>query len=178
MTRLVLVFCAAACVLTGCERAMHDMYDQPRYRRMQPAPDLPGGASALPLPDGSVPRAKGPIAATSSARAGLADEDENARAERAEKVPYRIDMPLLTLGRERFTIYCSPCHSPAGDGAPRHYSLRRTPTLFERSRSLVERSRALRAQFEALRKRYRVLQRELVRDGTDAREGSADERSP
>ena len=114
--KLVLLLCAAACVLGGCERAMHDMYDQPRYRRMQPAPDLEGGASVLPLPQGSVPRAKGPLAATSSARVGVAEESETLRAGQAQAMPYRIDMPLLQLGRERFTIYCSPCHSPAGDG--------------------------------------------------------------
>jgi mono/diheme cytochrome c family protein len=112
----VLLLCAAACVLGGCERAMHDMYDQPRYRRMQPAPDLEGGASVLPLQQGSVPRAKGPLAATSSARVGVAEQSETVRAEQAQAMPYRIDMPLLQLGRERFTIYCSPCHSPAGDG--------------------------------------------------------------
>ena len=119
MKRIVLLLFAVACVLTGCERAMQDMYDEPRYRRMQPAPDLPGGASVLPLPKESVPRAKGPVAATSSARMSLAEVNESERAERAEKMPYRIDMPLLKLGRERFTIYCSPCHSPAGDGEGR-----------------------------------------------------------
>jgi mono/diheme cytochrome c family protein len=112
----VLLLCLVATVLGGCERAMQDMYDQPRYRRMQPAPEFADGASVRPLPEGSVPRVKGPLASTSSARVGLSEENANASAERAEKMPYRIDMPLLQLGRERFTIYCSPCHSPAGDG--------------------------------------------------------------
>ncbi len=33
-----------------------------------------------------------------------------------EKAPVQIDMLLLKRGRERFDIYCSPCHSRVGDG--------------------------------------------------------------
>jgi len=32
------------------------------------------------------------------------------------KVPIPVDMLLLQRGRERFDIYCSPCHSRVGDG--------------------------------------------------------------
>ena len=30
--------------------------------------------------------------------------------------PLRIDGALLARGRERFDIYCAPCHSRVGDG--------------------------------------------------------------
>jgi mono/diheme cytochrome c family protein len=33
-----------------------------------------------------------------------------------ETVPIPITAELLARGRERFTIFCSPCHSAAGDG--------------------------------------------------------------
>ena len=33
-----------------------------------------------------------------------------------EENPAKIDMQLLDRGQERFNIYCSPCHSRAGDG--------------------------------------------------------------
>jgi mono/diheme cytochrome c family protein len=31
-------------------------------------------------------------------------------------MPYPVDIQLLRRGQERFSIYCMPCHSPAGDG--------------------------------------------------------------
>ncbi len=36
--------------------------------------------------------------------------------EAADAMPYPITMALLRRGRERFDIYCAPCHSPVGDG--------------------------------------------------------------
>lgn len=83
----------ALCMLGGCERAMHDMYDQPRYKPLAP------GASRLP-PDGTVPRTSG-------------DEE---RAASAASMPYPVTSALLQRGRERYTVYCVPCHSPVGDG--------------------------------------------------------------
>lgn len=102
-------------VLAGCERAMQDMYDQPRYHRMQGAPDQPNRSSVRALPEQSVTRAKGETAMTTSGRdATQAVNDE--RAEAAQTIPYRIDRALLERGRERFGIFCEPCHSPLGDG--------------------------------------------------------------
>jgi mono/diheme cytochrome c family protein len=40
----------------------------------------------------------------------------NSRGEFVADVPVRVTMPLLKRGRERFDVYCSPCHSRAGDG--------------------------------------------------------------
>jgi len=31
-------------------------------------------------------------------------------------MPYPVTRAILERGRERFTIYCQPCHSPVGDG--------------------------------------------------------------
>lgn len=112
----------AACIgaillaLTGCERAMHDMYDQPRYRPLRPAPTLPQGASSQPLPEQSVVRSRGALAATSS---GIEGEDEaiaTARAQGAPTMPYPVTTALVQRGQERYSIYCAPCHSPSGDG--------------------------------------------------------------
>jgi mono/diheme cytochrome c family protein len=33
-----------------------------------------------------------------------------------DKIPVKIDLATLGSGRERFNIYCAPCHSRAGDG--------------------------------------------------------------
>ena len=108
--------CALLSALAGCERAMRDMYDQPRYGPLQRAPSLPGGSASRGLPEDSVVRSKGVLASTSSGRIGAAEALEAARAERAQAMPYAITQDLLRRGHDRFVIYCAPCHSPAGDG--------------------------------------------------------------
>jgi mono/diheme cytochrome c family protein len=41
---------------------------------------------------------------------------KDARGEYVEDNPLEINLQLLQRGRERFDIYCSPCHSRVGDG--------------------------------------------------------------
>jgi mono/diheme cytochrome c family protein len=100
--------------LGGCERAMHDMYRQPRYDRGEPSPLFRDGRADRPPPPGSVPMAMGELAATSSSRRG---QQELAAREAAQAATTpRITPALLRRGQERFDIYCLPCHSPVGDG--------------------------------------------------------------
>jgi mono/diheme cytochrome c family protein len=114
MKKLALI--AALMLLCGCEKLMRDMYDQPRYKPMQESPIFGDGTSARsPLP-GTIAAASGVLAGTSSGRVGAEIEAEAAKAERAQAMPYPITMQLLRRGRERFDIYCAPCHSPVGDG--------------------------------------------------------------
>ncbi len=101
--------------LPGCERAMHNMYDQPRYQGLRESTLFADGASARPRVAGTEPAAQGVIASTSSGRAGTSSADI-AEDERAQVIPYPITAQLLERGRERFGIYCAPCHSPLGDG--------------------------------------------------------------
>ncbi len=102
-------------MLPGCERAMHNMYDQPRYQGLRASTLFADGASARPRVPGTEPVAQGVIASTSSGRAGTSSADI-AEDERAQVIPYPITAQLLERGRERFDIYCAPCHSPLGDG--------------------------------------------------------------
>jgi mono/diheme cytochrome c family protein len=108
--------CCAALALAGCERAMQDMYEQPRYRGMQDAPSLSGRSAVQPLPAKSVERASGELASTSSGRLGEAAAVLSQRAQHAGSIPYPVDYALLERGRDRFSIYCAPCHGLAGDG--------------------------------------------------------------
>jgi mono/diheme cytochrome c family protein len=103
-------------LLAGCEKAKQDMYDQPRYKPMAASGLFADGASARPLPEGSVPHSKGPFAATSSGRFGQAEVLRDQQAEAAPDNPYPVDRQLLQRGRERYSIYCMPCHSALGDG--------------------------------------------------------------
>lgn len=78
-------------LLAGCTG--QDMDDQPRYEALEASTLFEDGASARPLPQGVVAH-------------GTLD-----REVRPEVTP-----ELLTLGRERFDIFCSPCHGRVGDG--------------------------------------------------------------
>ena len=53
----------------------------------------------------------------------------------------RVDMKLLERGRDRFTIYCSPCHGAVGDGQgiTKKYGMGAVPTYHDdRIRAMAE----------------------------------------
>jgi len=97
--------------LAGCERGLHQMYDQPRYTPLAPSTLFADGNSARPQAAGTVPAAAGALAAASSGRAGTLAGGEVPQAR-----PLPVTAGLLARGRERFGIYCAPCHGAAGDG--------------------------------------------------------------
>ncbi|MFZ1906277.1 MAG: cytochrome c [Steroidobacteraceae bacterium] len=111
--RLVAVVVSAV-VLGGCERGLHEMYDQPRYGPLAPSPLFADGNSSRPQAPGTVPRSAGSEAASSSGRNGLLRPQPPAPPEYTN--PLAVTPALLARGRERFDIYCAPCHSRAGDG--------------------------------------------------------------
>jgi len=97
--------------LAGCERGLHQMYDQPKYTPLAPSPLFADGASARPQVAGTVPLAAGALAAASSGRGGTLPGGQIPAAN-----PLPVTGTLLARGRERFGIYCAPCHGAAGDG--------------------------------------------------------------
>lgn len=92
--------------LSGCERSVHDMYDQPKYLPLTPTQLFADGNSSRPQVPGTVVRSAGTAAATSSGRNGGVGAAD----------PPPVTEALLSRGRERFDIYCAPCHSRSGDG--------------------------------------------------------------
>src|SRR6185437_2209543 len=120
--------------LAGCERGMHEMYDQPKYKPLVPSPLFANGNASRPQVPGTIPRSAGALAGTSSGRLDrvtLARAAEPATGVDAQGKPlaksgpaaqpgYANPLPitpqLLERGRQRFDIYCAPCHSRAGDG--------------------------------------------------------------
>jgi mono/diheme cytochrome c family protein len=107
---------AACLALAGCERVMRDMYDQPKQPPATSSPLFDDGLASRAPPPGSVARARGDLAATSSGRLGADEIAADAQAEAMDRLPERPPRAMLERGRERYTIYCVPCHSPAGDG--------------------------------------------------------------
>jgi mono/diheme cytochrome c family protein len=114
--------------VTGCEQGMHDMYAQPRFRPMEPDPLFADGTSARTPPPGTVVARSGPLAVTSSARAGEIPPPDTAPVVMPllkeppsdgpvpTDLPIPVDAALLSRGRARFDIYCSPCHGYDGRG--------------------------------------------------------------
>jgi cytochrome c553 len=118
-------------LLSGCEKAMHDMYDQRKYKPLAASDLFSDGQSARPLPLGTIVHSGGAMAGASSGRTGeqplLGSQDEPHPTHPGEHAahehrgipqtnPLPITQALLRHGQERYNIYCGPCHSPLGDG--------------------------------------------------------------
>jgi len=99
------VLAATLLFTAGCRR---DMYDQPKYDAYDPSTFFKDGSSSRQQIDGTV--ARGDLEADSLYYTGKIDGKD------ADVFPFAVDRELLELGRERYLIYCSPCHGRAGDG--------------------------------------------------------------
>ncbi len=115
MAALVLAL-AAALLAGGCERMRRDMYDRSREKPLEESALFADGGSARPPVPGAVVHARGVFAGTASGRLGVRAEARRVAAGRAKTFPRPLTMALLERGRQRFDIYCAPCHSPLGDG--------------------------------------------------------------
>jgi hypothetical protein len=99
-TCLALLLTAGAC--------RQDMQDQPKYKDLRGSSFFADGRSARPLPEGTV--ARGLLFADQRFSTGKQDGQPLAT------LPMPLTRELLARGRERYGIYCSPCHGLLGDG--------------------------------------------------------------
>lgn len=107
-----LALCLA--VLSGCEKGLHEMYDQAKYKPLTPTQLFDDGNSSRPQVQGSVPYSAGALAGSSSGRNDRLPAIPVSATPSVNPLP--IDKTLLERGRERFNVFCAPCHSRAGDG--------------------------------------------------------------
>ena len=127
---------AIALALSGCEKAMQDMYNPPRYKPLGASAFWPDGRASRPEVAGAIAYSGGASAGTSSGRLGVlplpvqqaptypVDDAGRVKADltpaSAQPLvasnPLPLDRQTLERGRQRFDIYCSPCHSVVGDG--------------------------------------------------------------
>ncbi len=96
---IILLF-AAAC--------RQDMHDQPRYEPLERSTFFDDGRSARPLVEGTVAR-------------GHLKTDEHfytgkVNGELVNALPFPATKEVLDRGRERYNIFCSPCHDRVGNG--------------------------------------------------------------
>jgi hypothetical protein len=94
--------------LAGCGRRM-DMYDQPKYKGLRSSTFFQDGRSARTLPEGTV--ARGYLRQDRHYYYGRTDDTTFARS-----FPLPVTRATLERGRDRFNIYCTPCHDYLGTG--------------------------------------------------------------
>lgn len=95
----------AIVLLVGCRQ---DMHDQPKVRPYRESQFFEDGLSARPVIAGTV------------ARGDLREDDHlwlgKVDGKPAVEFPFAVDAALLGRGRERYDIYCTPCHDGVGSG--------------------------------------------------------------
>lgn len=96
---------ALVSLLAGCRQ---DMHNQPKYTPLRSSEFFPDGRSArAPLP-GTV--AQGQLREDTLFYTGKVGNQF------ATQFPMPVTRALLERGRQRFDIYCAPCHAPTGNG--------------------------------------------------------------
>ena len=106
--------------LSACQQ---DMANQPRYKPLAASDFFKDGRAARPVVPGTVAR-------------GHLNDDEHLYTGKVNGVlvdafPYPVTREMLARGRDRFAIYCTPCHGAVGDGLGMvvQRGLRRPPSL-------------------------------------------------
>ena len=98
----------AALVVLMCAACRQDMHDQPKYTAYKPSDFFADQRSARPLVEGTIAQ-------------GHLNEDEllytgRVGGQPATMFPFAVDDALMRRGRERYDIFCSPCHGLTGEG--------------------------------------------------------------
>ncbi len=98
----------ASAALLACAGCRQDMFEQPKYRALDPSAFFADGRSARPVPPGTFRYDEPEL--------GEAVEEGVSNGAFVAAIPLAVDRAMLDRGRTRFDIYCSPCHGRLGDG--------------------------------------------------------------
>ena len=96
-------------LLASAVACRQDMQDQPKYIPLRPSDFFGDGRSERPLIEGTVAR-------------GHLDDDvalytgKGPDGKFVDTFPFPVTKEVIERGRERFNIYCSPCHDRLGTG--------------------------------------------------------------
>jgi len=102
------------------DRYMPGMDRQPKLRPMEPNSFFANGVSSQLPPEGTVAQsqpietANGPVYLFENSPVNTGHEVGTTNF--VELNPLPVDAALIQRGRERFDIYCAPCHGRTGDG--------------------------------------------------------------
>lgn len=94
-----------AVLCSGCRQ---DMHDQPKYKPLAESNFFADRRSARPQVEGTV--ARGHLRLNQARYTGKIGDND------VTEFPWPITKADLLRGRDRYNIYCSPCHSRVGDG--------------------------------------------------------------
>lgn len=97
---------ALAWAVAGCDVDFNRMYEQPRYDEYEPSAYFANGTIMRHPPAGTVPRSRPLVSPEVSAgvRQGVP----------VERVPIEVTGELLARGRNRYDVFCAPCHGVTG----------------------------------------------------------------
>lgn len=84
------------------------MQDQPKYIPLRGSDFFADGRSARPIPEGTV--ARGELRADKVFFTGKIGDQF------VDQLPFPVTRQVLERGKERFNIYCTPCHGRLGNG--------------------------------------------------------------
>jgi mono/diheme cytochrome c family protein len=104
-SRFLFAIVASVLVVAGCRQ---DMHDAPRYEAFEASTTFADNRASRTAPVGTVAR-------------GWLREDEalytgKVNGQPVDAFPFAIAAADLQRGRQRFNIYCTPCHGRVGDG--------------------------------------------------------------
>jgi mono/diheme cytochrome c family protein len=98
----------AALMLVALGGCRQEMYDQPKYKTLGESSFYSDRRASRPLPEGTV------------ARGWLRADPKFSEGKEGRLLATSLPMPLtrelLLRGRERFNIFCAPCHDRTGGG--------------------------------------------------------------
>ncbi len=103
---ITLLTLLALLAVVGCRQ---DMHDQDKYQAYERNDFFDDQRASRPLLPGTI--ARGHLEEDSVLFRGEAD------GVMVDRLPLTVDRALLERGRERYDIFCSPCHDRVGSGA-------------------------------------------------------------
>lgn len=104
-SRSLALLCAAI-ALGGCRQ---DMNDQAKLEPFEASRFFADGRASRPLVEGTVPRGR-------AAPDPWLEQGRAPDGSLAAEFPFPVTKAVLGRGRERYEIYCAPCHARTGDG--------------------------------------------------------------
>jgi len=100
---------ALALAAASASACRQDMYDQPKATPLVESDFFHDGKSARPPVPGTV--ARGQLREDRVLETGIGPDGKF-----VGRIPVSVDRALLLRGRERFDIFCAPCHDRTGSG--------------------------------------------------------------
>jgi hypothetical protein len=101
---------AALAVVLLCAGCRLDMHVQPRYNPYDPTDFFADGQSARLPVTGTVPRGDLTLGPDELLYTGKLN------GQPSEAFPFPVTKEFVERGRERYDVFCSPCHGYTGDG--------------------------------------------------------------